>query len=194
MYRLEKKDESADYTKRQILLVQEEYKIMLPALVLLVAALVALDAANIVHEFMALYVNVLVNIIGVCAALWLASKMLSDNRHQRELFEFLGVRQGIGSGELTRARYLGDTDGVLKGAGRVNIVETESAIVVTAALPGYRHVPFTSYDFSADFGRLVLPRSEFAAERCCGGVTIRGEGREFRFEAEDAQNNAQNNI
>lgn len=187
MYKFEKRDESSDYTKRQILLTQENFKVLLPAMVLLSIALIALNAANFAHEFMAIYINVLINVVGVAAVAMIAVRLSKENSRQRDLFEFLRQKRSAGAGEKIRARYLGDTDGILKGVRQVDITETESEFVMTAALPEYKHSPFTAYDFRGDFVRLVLPKSDYRKESAGGKITLSGEGRAFEFAAADGE-------
>lgn len=160
-YLLEKKDETLDYPKRQILLVQESYKVGLPFFAALCVALVALNIANAVTDFMRLYICVLIDIVGIGALVHVFLRLLRGNARQRNLFSQLREREEQYGRAAYEATYVKDTLGALSDAGRVRIYETEDAYTVLPVLPAYRHVPFTRYDFRGDFGRLTLAKAEW---------------------------------
>lgn len=172
VYSLEKKDGSLDYPKRQILLVQENYKVFVPLLLVLVIGLSVLNIFNAVRDFMAVYICVLVNAVGVGAGIGILWMLVRDNRRQRNLFAQILEKTAVAGAFVRNMRYESDTDGILKGARDVCLYDTENAYVVVPNLPQYRHRLFTRYDFRGDFGRLILPKEEY---------DLAEEGSAFRF-------------
>lgn len=170
MYCLEKKNGNLDYTKRQILLVQESYKVLAPALFVLAAALLALNIANAVHNFMAVYLCVAVNAVGVGACVWILMQLVRGNGRQRHLFEQLREQTAVTGACEQGLCYETDTEGVLRGAQAVLVAENEQAYIVVPALPPYKHGLFTRYDFRGDFGRLTLPKQAFVRQEEDGKV------------------------
>ena len=183
MYNLESKNRNSDYSKRQILTVQEKFKVFVPAFAVLAAGLLALNIANAVHNFMAVYVCVIVNLIGICAGCGLAVSLAKANKRQKNLFEQLAENAGTAAEQSRVLKYVSDTAGVLKRADKVRAAETESEYVISPVLPEYKHRLFTRYDFRTDFGKLTLPKSEFAVREEDGGVSFVSDDTEFKFAA-----------
>ena len=182
MYSLEKKDGTLDYSKRQILLVQENYRIFVPLLSILFAALLALNVANAVHNFMAVYICVVVNLVGVGVGCGVVLSLIKGNARQRSLFELMENKFVVDCISERAAVYENDTDGVLKKADTVRICETETEYIVLPLLPRYRHALFTRYDFRSDFGRLTLPKAEYEEITDDeNGLILFTSGNEFRF-------------
>ena len=180
MYSLEQKDRHKDHAKRQILSVQESYKVFVPLGVLLLTGLLALDIANAVGDFMAVYINVLVNVVGIGVECWVIRLLIRGNIRQRHLFAQLEN----GADENARVlRYVSDTDGVLRQADTVRIAETETAYIVLPQLQRYRHRLFTRYDFRNDFGRLTLPKAAYTAVEEGNGVRYVAADTQFVFAA-----------
>ena len=187
MYSLEKKDGTLDYSKRQILLVQENYRIFVPLLSILFAALLALNIANAVHNFMAVYICVVVNLVGVGVGCGVVLLLIKGNARQRSLFELMENKFVVDCISERAATYESDSVGVLQKAGQVRICETETEYVVLPLLPKYKHALFTRYDFRSDFGRLRLPKDEYGEKTDeDGDLIFTSESDEFRFKVENA--------
>ncbi|MDE6397914.1 MAG: hypothetical protein K2L51_01180, partial [Clostridiales bacterium] len=107
------------------------------------------------------YICVLIDIVGIGALLYVLLRLVRGNARQRNLFAQLCEKQESAGNAIYEATYRQDTESVLSGAGRVRIYETAQAYTVLPALPSYRHVPFTRYDFRGDFGRLTLPKDQW---------------------------------
>ena len=182
MYSLEKRDSNLDYSKRQILLVQENYKVFVPILLLLAVGLLALNIANALHNFMAVYICVAVNLVGVGFCCYVLLTLIKGNIRQRNLFALLEEKTGLPE-NAQALRYVSDTDDVLKQANIAWLCETESAYVLVPQLPKYKHLPFTRYDFREDFGRLTLPKGEYDVVKEGSSVCFISAQNEFKFES-----------
>lgn len=183
MYSLEKKNSNSDYPKRQILLVQESFKVFVPVSAVLCLGLLALNIANIVCNFMAVYICVIINLIGVGIICGIVLSLVKGNIRQRNLFEQLEENIKSDNAEARILRYVSDTDGILKKASAVCITETDSDYIILPRLPEYKHKLFTRYDFRGDFGRLVLPKSEYAVTEEESGLRFVSANNEFEFAA-----------
>ncbi len=183
MYILEKRDSNSDYGKRQILAVQEKFKVFVPALALLLSGLLALNIANVALDFMAVYVCVFIDAIGVGISIGLALSLIKGNTRQRNLFERIAEKaETAATGEESRIlRYASDSDGILKRANTVRVTETENNYVILPLLPEYKHKLFTHYDFRGDFGRLILPKDEYTLLEEESNISFVSDKAEFKF-------------
>lgn len=178
-YEFQKKDGNSDYTKRQILLIQESYKLFLPLGAGLVSALLALNIANAIKNFMALYFILPINAVGLFVAVMIVLRLIRGNLRQQFLFEQLSVKE---TGEkIFVADYVSDTNEVLKGAQRVSVYESDNAYTVLPQLNEYKPALFTEYDFKSDFGRLIFDKEQCGITLSGGELRLRSDGEEFVF-------------
>ena len=182
MYSLEKKNSNYDYCKRQILAVQENFKVFVPLSALLLTGLLALDITNAFYNYMAVYVCVIVNIAGIAAACGITVSLIKQNRRQRNLFAQLSETADSGNVAVKVMKCVSDSSGVISRARLVRVSETEKAYIIMPQLSEYKHRLFTRYDFRGDFGRLILPKEEYAATEEENGLRFVSADCEFGFE------------
>lgn len=176
-YQYEERNSKLDFTKKQILTRQENFKILLPFLLAVVIGGTILNVYNALEPFMSTYLTVLVDVVLCAAAVWIAYYLAAADIHNRADLRALheSVYAGL-SDVYERYVYLSDSRSLLKGRAKtVRYYPRERTLV--PELPNYRHRVWNDYDFKCDFGRLRFPE---AASVLDGGTVI--ETKDIRIE------------
>ena len=152
----------AKFYMRQILVVQENFKLFTVLLGVFSLVMLPLDIANACTGGVALWLSVLLNVLWGCAVCGYVAYVLVASARKRAYFEKIGA---LAYGELTapyRVFTVEEAPAPLRAGERIRLYDNGAHYtIVCDGLDAYNMQFWTRYDFRRDFGAIHLEKTDF---------------------------------
>lgn len=164
----------AGYCKRRILVMQENCKLFTVLFGALSVIMLVIDIVNACTGSFALWLAILLNAVWALCAVGYCAYVLTSAVRRRRWFERLG-RIVYGEGGYRRC-IVEQAPAPLAAGGAVRLYEREGGFALAAdGLDGCGRAFWTRFDFSKDFGLLLLDGSAVRKEEEGGRIVFRSD-------------------